>query len=355
MRPIGLMRLRGLMRLIGLIGLIGLISSCSKELVPDPDGPVLAPTAIAFSADQQEQEVTRAATPLENLTTSFKVWGYKKLAAETQTVMEEYNVQWEENSAYSSTSNSSDWDYILTAYPHQTIKYWDWNAESYRFFGVTNGIDGAYNNTKDSYIFTFTADASDPTTTPYYSKLWFTDDTNNFGKPVRLEFMQPFALVRFMITLSDPTIPLLLEDDDFRPTTTGQRIGKKGDITITYPITGASQTETWNIAPATISKTLGSLTRRWTDAIETPPTAEDHYWETVLPVLGQGSYTFSIRVDGEEKTCVVPSQYMDWLPGYRYTYIFKVKGDGGVELATVRTAFLDWENAVDQEWNLYNW
>ena len=187
------------------------ITSCSN----DQPEPKVKQTPIAFSANQQEKEVTRAgSTPLGEKRSVFKVWGYKNMANETQTVMEGYNVQWVTNTANTSTTNTNNWDYILTAYPNQTPKYWDWEAKAYRFFGITNGITGAYNDnsTKESYSFTFAADASDPTTAPYYSKLWVTEDNTAFGKPVQLEFLQPFAWVRFMITLSDPTQQLKLED-----------------------------------------------------------------------------------------------------------------------------------------------
>ena len=56
----------GAMRLIGLIGLMGLVGACSSGQVPEPENPKPLQTVIAFSANQQEQEeVTRAATPLE--------------------------------------------------------------------------------------------------------------------------------------------------------------------------------------------------------------------------------------------------------------------------------------------------
>ena len=335
--------------------------SCSSEQV-EPE--VKQGTAIAFSGNMMEEEVTRAgSTPLETYTTSFRVWAFKNMDdgyPTYQTVMPEYRVRYADNS--SSATNSSGWEYILTAYPDQTPKYWDMDAKAYRFFAVTGGtaVTGKKANENDedysSYQASFSADATNAELTPYYSKLWFsTINDGEYGQPVTLQFMQPFVKVRFMITLADPSIPLLLEEDDFRPTTKGQRIAKKANVTITYPIKGNETTEQVKITPDYTSQSLSSLNRRWTEATTTPPVAEDHYWETLVPATNQGSYTYKVRVDGEEKSCVVPEQYMEWLPGYSYTYIFKVNGDGGVELTSVRTSFADWKTGGDKEYILYNW
>ena len=45
---------------------------------------------------------------------------------------------------------------------------------------------------------------------------------------------------------------------------------------------------------------------------------------TVFPAPeGQSDYKMTVSVDGEPKTAIVPAQFMTWLPGYQYTYIFK--------------------------------
>jgi len=367
----------GAMRLMRLIGLMGLVGACSSDHVPEPQKPEPLQTVIAFSANEQQEEVTRAgSTPLQNTgVSSFRVWAVKNMNAEFttyQTVMNEYRVRYADNSAGSSTTNSNSWDYILIAYPDQTPKYWDWEARAYRFFAVTGettitGLTPAEDGTFQSYKAAFNADATNPEMTPYYSKLWFstgnTTDypTREFGKPVQLEFMQPFAKIRFMVILSEPNIALKLENDDFRPTTPGKSIAKKANVTITYPMKGEGTTEQFEVVANSVTQTLGSFNQRWTEEDNSteptilPRTTENHHWETVIPATNQGTYTYKITVDGEEKSCIVPEQYMNWLPGYSYTYIFKVRGDGGVELATVRTSFTEWQEGVDKEVQLYNW
>ena len=122
-----------------------LFTSCSQEQVsPDPEEQ--KPTAIAFNGSLNEEEVTRATTPLEDYTTSFRVWAYKNMSetagvyGNTQMVFPGFTVRWINNSAATSTTNSDGWEYILVAYPDQTPKYWDWYAKAYRFFGVPESV-----------------------------------------------------------------------------------------------------------------------------------------------------------------------------------------------------------------------
>ena len=223
-----------------------ILTSCSSEQV-EPE--VKQGTAIAFSANQQEEEVTRAgSTPLQNTgINSFRVWAIKNNGPQEnpystyQMVMPEYRVRYAANSSGSSTTNSNSWDYILIAYPDQTPKYWDLEAKAYRFFAVTGettitGLNPAEDGTYQSYRAAFNADATNPEMTPYYSKLWFstgnTTDypTREFGKPVQLEFMQPFAKIRFMVILSAPDIPLKLEN--------GGRQGQRVDPTCCAQLRG---------------------------------------------------------------------------------------------------------------------
>ena len=355
--------------------LSSLFTSCSQEQVsPDPEEQ--KPTAIAFNGSLNEEEVTRATTPLEDYTTSFRVWAYKNMSetagvyGNTQMVFPGFTVRWINNSASTSTTNSDGWEYILVAYPDQTPKYWDWYAKAYRFFGVTGastvtGNNPALDGTYESYTASIIADATNEENTPYYSKLWFSTGnvtdypTRLFGNPVQLEFMQPFSEVRFMLILSDPESKTytVLEDDDFRPSDPEKSIAKKATVAITYPMKGSEKTETFQVVANSVTQTLGSFSQRWTETDNEahPATIENHHWETVIPATNQGSYTYKVTINGEEKSCKVPAQYMNWLPGYRYTYIFKVNAEGGVELATVRTAFTDWQDGIDKEIQLYNW
>jgi hypothetical protein len=77
-------------------------------------------------------------------------------------------------------------------------------------------------------------------------------------------------------------------------------------------------------------------------------------WYMVLPRDTQGSYTLSVSVNGIARTAVVPAEYMQWLPGYSYTYIFKITEEGGVEIGWVEYAVVPWiEMEVSK--SVYNW
>ena len=80
----------------------------------------------------------------------------------------------------------------------------------------------------------------------------------------------------------------------------------------------------------------------------------DEGWYMVLPNLTQGSYTLSVKINSADKTCVVPEQYMQWLPGYSYTYIFKVTEEGGVEIGWVEYAMTPWTD-MEVSKSVYNW
>ena len=342
------------MRLMGLIGLMGLMG-CSGEQIPAPAGEVLTP--IAFSASQQEEQVTRAGsgTPLEAYTNSFRVWAYKHMSnVETQTVMNAYHVDWVENTIATSTTNTDGWEYVLLGYPDQSIKYWDFNAAAYRFFGVTGGLtedDGTDANHKS---FTLSVDATNTDDVPFYTHLWYnTNDVNatsnrKFGEPVTLEFIRPLAEVQFRFTYSDPTaVPKpMLEEPDFRPNTQGQRIATLGTVTVTFPIIVTETQESWT-STADYSKYQLSFTKPTTDTKEN--------WYMVLPIRGQGAYIMKVTVNGEDKTCVVPEQYMEWEPGHRYTYIFKVNDDGGIVLEGVSIGKTNWKTGKDGSELVFNW
>ena len=92
-----------------------------------------------------------AATALGN---RFIVWGEKNetdgtAASAANLVFKNYKVEWTDNSAYTSTSNTKNWEYVgLTPYTGaqvspsinptvQTIKYWDYSATSYTFTAIS--------------------------------------------------------------------------------------------------------------------------------------------------------------------------------------------------------------------------
>jgi len=399
--------------------------------VPTPTpAPTPAPVeemAISFNSGLAENEtvtrsignknramsnVTRATTPLhEKGINTFKVWGYKNMSynegtgvyGDLQTVMPKYTVNWQENSANTTTSNTNGWEYVAQetgSDPEQTIKYWDWNAKAYRFFGVTNwagesagsyeankaygatgtyGADGTYwtAGAYKTYEITMTADCSGASeeaiaaniaATPYFTTLWFSTGNvgdypdKQFGKPVQLEFLKPYARVRFLFKYAYPREGIKLGTKSFAPTDGSKKIARKGTVTVHYPKDG-TETKEWytTVADADKSTRLTAFTvdydpeddgKNYVTLSSGEMTSDG--WYIVLPNNTQGSYTLSVTVNGENKTAVMPEQYMQWLPGYSYTYVFKITDEGGVEIGWVEYAMMPWTD-IEVSKSVYNW
>ena len=365
-------RLMGLLELIGLLALNGCSSSSDDGGAPIEPEPVLS-TPIAFSASQGEEAVTRATSLHDANVSTFKVWGYKNLSSTTQTVFPGYTVNW---TTGGSTTNSSGWEYVAqqTSGDEQTIKYWDWSATAYRFYAVTAGTPD--NSIEGQVSFTMTADASpirvgegtadekiaaNIADAPYFSRLWYSTGQlptyidKQFGKPVQLEFIKPFAKVRFMFTYSYESEGIKVKNPRFRPTD-GTKIARKGSVKVTYPLTGATS-ESYTITkhtPADEGEELVAFTEEYIPE----GGVQREIWYTVLPIdlySPQGSYTMTVNVNGSDKDAVVPASYMQWKPGYSYTYIFKITDNGGVEIDMVQAAFTAWEERESDNYEVYNW
>ena len=397
MEPKRLMEIMGRMRRMDLIGLIsltslmGVLSGCSMSnegLEPEPE-PVIEEVAIRFNGNELEEQMqtrvngqTRAGTPLSDAgVTQFKVWGYKNMSytagnyGDLQTVFPGYTVKYQANSAATTATNSSNWEYILLDPPGQTIKYWDWDANAYRFYAVTGtpADDAAdlaahpdrylvneTNMPNGPYEMTFSADVTDMATTPYFSRLWFSTGEmpayadKQFGKPVQLEFLKPYARVRFIFKYVYPREGIKLDDQEFRPTAAGDKIIRKGTVTISYPLAGTETCESFTMTPDN-TNALDKFTVDYDPEDDSKDySGTDKGWYAVLPNNSQGSYTLSVKINNVDKSCVVPAQYMQWQPGYSYTYIFKITDEGGVEIGWVEYVVTPWTE-MEANWTTYNW
>ena len=424
MRPIGLIRPMRLIGLIGLIGLMGCSGESTLEPEEPKRETGMAITFSGLQGEEQAisqgtrayeanranraneaygaYRITRAGTPLSEAATTFTVWGYKNDSYDNvtgygglQKVFPGYTVNWLDNTA-STTTNSHGWEYVAQqqqGQDEQTIKYWDWNAKAYRFFAVattTNETNGAYvangaheanvphepNDPNGPYEFTFEADCSGTTEAaiaaniakaPFYTRLWFSTGNaadypnQQFGKPVQLEFLKPFAKVRFMFRYSYSQESVKVEDPVFKPSadfdaSTPAGIPLKGTFKVIYPLTGTATCEDFEATPAADNRPVEAPTvANRLEAFEEEYIPEGtEKWYTVLPVKSQSSYTLSVKVNKAEKRCTVPAEYMTWLPGYSYTYIFKITEDGGVEIDMVQSAVTTWTE-LGTTHTVYNW
>jgi hypothetical protein len=300
----------------------------------------------------------------------------------TQTVFPGYTVKWISGSAASTTTNSNGWEYVAqqTSGDEQTIKYWDMGAKAYRYFAVTGELNGANGptgpNTPDEankpYEFTMPADVSSTAgmnATPYFSKLWFSTGNvadyrdKQFGKPVTLEFLKPFARVRFLYKYSTPREGFKMTDQKFRPTDDVSaaddvkvKIARKGTVTVHYPTEGTATKEWYTVVVDDNKSTrLEAFTEDFDPDNDTKVyNTCDNGWYWVLPIISQGSYTLTVKVNNNDRAVTVPAEYMTWLPGYSYTYIFKVTEEGGVEIGWVEYAMTPWTEMTATK-TVYNW
>ena len=436
-----MMKYRNTIKYLGLSALL-LLAACSGSdpLEPTP-GPGPEPeqqTAISFSGTMLDEEsvtpnaqaapATRAAQGLEEVLTgdkTFQVWGYKNDAAtgsdytSYQAVMPNFTVNWGANTAYTTTSNTDDWEYVGQGdtpeqQAEQTIKYWDFGAKAYRFFGYALGnataavhadpsdpssavvtpatspatvsVPGGFptgNSTPTSaetVTFSAAVDASSQASiaaAPYFSHLWFSNGnvaeypTRQFGKPVQLEFLKPFARVRFLFTFVEGLSfgRESLKNMKFYPTRAGgtsPTIATAGTVSVSYPLKGNATTESWAVTPGTgASDHIDAFTIDYYETPGTVPTVNTQptswpntpqKWYTVLPAPTQGSYTAEVCVLTEEvKSVVIPAEYMSWKAGYEYTYKFKITESGGITIDIVQVAINDWGNKKSSDHTVYNW
>ncbi len=376
--------------LAGVILLTGCSKDSGEEPVPEQK------QVITFSGRlQEETTVTRAGLEevIDNKT--FQVWGYKNTSYDAtqsytsyQAVMPDFTVNWIANTAYTTTTNTNDWEYVgQGATPeqqaNQTIKYWDMSANAYRFFGYAIGNATADPATQPASVttattanaVTFSAFVDGSTqaafdAAPYFSELWFstgdatTYPDKQFGQPVTLRFMKPYARVRFMFIFAEGinVDRSKLNAIEFRPTN-GSTIATAGTVTVSYPLTGTATTETWTTTSVTSYIPKFTIDYYDDNASYTPtdtsdPTVYDNTpqkWYTVLP-QSLGTFTVSVQVvTTDAKTAVVPAEYMDWKAGYEYTYKFKITEAGGVTLDIIQVAINQWgtDHAISHP--VFNW
>lgn len=327
---------------------------------PDPQPGQEMPIAFSGSlSDEATGSITRTgstgAEAAAKLNNTFTVWAFKNKGSDKQTVMNGYTVNWTANTAYTTTSNTHNWEYVGQG-TDQTIKYWDWGATAYRYFGYTGNKNDADVQNSNVTLTISNIDADDPSTTPYYSHLWYSTPADDlFGKAVTLEFLQPIARVRiifiFVQELVDSNVDRdALSDVSFRPTDSSKSIANQGKVTISYPLAGTETKESWSSEPT------GFFDKIVNDSYQDESSNWIDNWYNVLPRVSQGTYTLSVVVGGgEPKTCVVPAEYMTWTPGYEYTYTFKVMDTGGITLDNIQVGINDWHMVEQITHPIHNW
>lgn len=356
-------------RILTIVALAICLWSCSSEqdepFVPESKG-------IAFGGNNgtwQDASTSRATSGLETLFNTFRVWGYKTTATDAadpsspQLVMDGYKVEYSAASTGSTATNTTGWEYVGINNPNlssaQSIKFWDYSATSYRFFGYspfeTKATTTATGTAGESRSISFPFAYSDQATAksiPYISELWYRYNNSSYGNCVTLTFAPIIAKVRFKFTYPKNTKSIDIRDIQFcdsrfiaNPTSATTPL--RGNIIATYPITGnpSSQTPTFSWSPPTESE--GSTEASTGALIFTTPYEEESdaihilndpklygKWYYVPPMSMipyiQGPYTIKATIDGTPISTTVPEEFMQWKAGYQYTYIFKITEAGTI-------------------------
>lgn len=167
-------RMKKILLLATILAITALTSCTEDTYVGEQNLKAINEGAISFGS--ATPAVTRAsggdaATLLNN---NFVLFGYKTLSSETQTVFDNYQVNYVANTAHTTESNTADWEYVSyknlqygtgtkpgedivlndkgVAYNanyeissgvfqniEQSIKYWDFSASQYDFFAYSLG------------------------------------------------------------------------------------------------------------------------------------------------------------------------------------------------------------------------
>ncbi len=315
---------------------------------------------IAFASVAAEQEaVTRATTLGKN----FTVYGYKTVNGNPQLVFDGYAVQYTSGSTNTSEDNTHGYSYVQGG---QTIKYWDFGASEYRFWGYTgNNTDFKVDGTELT-ISGLTLSTTEPTGSALYSQLYHRSPVST--EVVRLQYKRPYAKVRVLFYTTEE----LTGEDIIQLTgiTFGGGEGSittKGSMTITYPKSGStsetisvtkdssseSTIDNLTFSNATLDKDHGTASNNAVIAVPT----DDTEWYYTLPlstVATAQPFTMQVSIDGDTKTATVPAAYMHWNPNTLYTYIFKITEAGKkIELYDVLIDPWKYGGSQNEEWK--NW
>ena len=139
-------------KLFYLAAAITVMASCTSDNLVDSPNVAQNGESGAIAFGSTYSGLTRAdhtgADAAALLGNNFVVMGMKSdgtIAAADAPVFDHYNVNWVTNTANTTTSNTSDWEYVAqTKHAHtgaaaQSIKYWDYGKSQYDFIAYSKG------------------------------------------------------------------------------------------------------------------------------------------------------------------------------------------------------------------------
>ena len=283
------------------------------------------------------------------------------------------------STANTTTSNTSNWEYVgtggsggtefgtdghkvtLSEGVSQTIKYWDYSAKKYEFIAYSNTDGGTVSNVTTTG-FTFEGTASQFAGLYIADKLTITEKSNpaahttadnKIGDAVKFTFRSGAAKVRLGIY---ETIPgYNVKNVTFKPTSpatfsaTAENAQLSGSFngsssnsqsyTVTYNASGVAQFATETAATNNfIFGTFDTDGDSYLGETSTEPTwagASSNFINALPNTDKTGAMVLNVDFDlyntvtqetihVTDAKAVVPQAYMTWNPNYAYTYLFKI-------------------------------
>lgn len=334
---------------------LALASCSSDDFVGDNSGNLHGTTngEIAFAGETGK--ITRAgsikgASAANLLGEKFYVLGTKGTLSNDNptetTVFDNYQVQWNANTAGTTSDNTNDWSYegldftalnkTATTGGKQTIKYWDYSQPQYDFIAYSIGkntlVTDASTTLSDGKVYGSSIETPKGTDYKSYTlkgssitdlqKCYYTDivtvENANYGKPVTFTFKNITAKVRvaFYETVPGYTVSNLefytdnttvkadLSDEATQKatlfTTGTDKLTKNGQMDVIYPEVGSSkkdhkaynkafvsvtsqETET-SIALGKVDYATNSVLATSAKTASMAGTSTQNYYTPVLPV-----------------------------------------------------------------------
>lgn len=310
---------------------------------------------IAFASVAADQEaVTRATT----LGKDFTVYGYKTVNDASQQVFNGYAVTYKSGSANTSESNTHNYEYVNGT--SQPIKYWDFGASEYNFWGATGGT--FTNGGTELTISGLTLTTTEPTGSALYSQLYHRSPVST--DVVQLQFKYTYAKLRVLFYTTGELTgddQILLSDITFGGGTNSIAISgrimvkfnKKGEDKETIEVTETEQKDNLTFNDATLDKDHGTASNNAVLAVPTDGT-EWYYTLPLSTVATAQPFTMQVSIDGDTKTATVPAAYMHWNPSTLYTYIFKIT-EAGKKIEFYDVLIDPWKYGGSQNVEWKNW
>lgn len=385
----------------------------------DDDAVETAPElrAISFSGgvNTEEAQTSRAGEEgLEDYSHQFIVYGYKN--GNTELVMNGYAVNWIETSAGTTTSNTHDWEYVgqgSTDHP-QVIKYWDKTATNYSFFGFVPARtpdkddpkyydasvrlpDASYPNPQIHFSLSYCAeynglytylkgyeadgvtpifaDPLEKKNIPLVSRLTRITSTEDMDKPVRMEFVPPYARVKIAFQRISTVDNTPISGITFKPQTEGVKVPSHADLYCSCDLTyGTLSVRLANEVSGpvfasgipfdplskSVTKTEGGETVTTLEGTMTDENkiyyANPYYMLFPTPTgTTPGPFVLSAWIGSGLQECIVPAAYMKWEMGYEYTYVFKITKAGLNLINVIKVGIKTWESIGTEDTQFHNW